>query len=275
MTKYETLSLNVDERGVAYLSLDVPEKRNALTPTMIAELTAFAKIDAHSGLLRAVILSGNGDFFCAGGDLGWMKTQIDADRETRMSEARKLAFMLKALNDMPVPLIGKVHGGAFGGGIGMISVCDVAIAHADTKFGLTETRLGLIPATIGPYVLARLGEGMARRVFMSARIFDTSEAIKLGLIADACAADDLDEWVEWEIKPYLSAAPGAVAAAKSFAKDLGGAINDEVIESSVQRLADIWEAPEAAKGIDAFFAKTKPEWVVQKKSQRPKTRKQI
>ena len=266
MIDFETLDLNVDERGVAYLALNVPEKRNALTATMIGELTSFAKQEAHDNGLRAVVLSGKGDFFCAGGDLGWMKSRIDADRDMRMRDARKLAFMLKALNDMPVPLIGKVHGGAFGGGIGMISVCDVAIADEETSFGLTETRFGLIPATIGPYVLARLGEGMARRVFMSARIFDAAEAIKLGLVADACRSNNLDERVEREIRPYLSAAPGAVAAAKSFVKELGGMITDDVIENSVQRLANIWETPEAAQGIDAFFTKTKPEWAVETKN---------
>ena len=228
---------------------------------MIAELTEFAKVDACNDHLRAAVLSGNGDFFCAGGDLRWMMSQISADRETRVRESRKLAQMLQAINNMPIPLIGKVQGGAFGGGIGMICVCDVAVAHTETKFGLTETRLGLIPATIGPYVLARLGEGVARRVFMSARVFDAHEAVKFGLIAEACTMDDLDEWIEWQVKPYLSAAPKAVAAAKALAKDLGGRITEDMIEDSIQRLADIWEAPEAAQGIDAFFAKTEPRWV--------------
>lgn len=257
---YNALSLTVDDRGVAHLALNAPQKRNALTSTMIAELTQFAKVDAHSGEIRAVVLSGTGDFFCAGGDLDWMKAQMNADRETRMNAARKLAYMLQALNDMPVPLIGKIHGGAFGGGVGMISVCDVAIADQDTKFGLTETKLGLIPATIGPYVLARLGEGMARRIFMSGRIFDATEAVKLGLIADACKRGDLDSRVEEEVKPYLNTAPAAVAAAKSFAKELGAAITQDIIEESVRRLADTWETQEAAEGINAFLTKRKAHW---------------
>jgi len=265
MTRYETLSVTVDDRGIASLALNVPEKRNALTATMIGELTEFAKVEAPNEHLRATILSGNGEIFCAGGDLGWMRTQIDADREARVCEARKLAFMLKALNDMPIPLVGKVHGGAFGGGVGMISVCDVAIAHRDTRFGLTETRLGLIPATIGPYVLARLGEGMARRVFMSARIFDASEAMQLGLVAAACATDEVEGRIEREIEPYLRTAPKAVAAAKALARGIGGTITDAVIENSIQQLADIWEAPEAVQGIEAFFAKADPAWVVQNK----------
>ncbi|MCY4260972.1 MAG: crotonase/enoyl-CoA hydratase family protein [Rhodobacteraceae bacterium] len=262
MSHYETLSLSIDKRGVASLGLNVPEKRNALTATMIGELTEFAEVEAHSGHMRAVILSGHGGFFCSGGDLEWMRIQINADRQVRMHEARKLALMLKVLNEIPIPLIGKIHGGAFGGGIGMISVCDVAIAHADAKFGLTETRLGLIPATIGPYVLARLGEGMARRVFMSGRIFDAKEALQLGLIADVCAHNEIDDRIEREVKPYLRAAPNAVAAAKAYVRDTGHAITDAVIEQSIQRLADIWESPEAARGIDAFLAGTSPDWVV-------------
>ncbi len=255
MSTYETISVTVDERGVAGIALARPEKRNALSATMIGELTEFAGAEAHSGRFRVAVLSGRGDCFCAGGDLGWMKAQMDADRETRMNAARAVAGMLKALNEMPIPLIGKVHGGAFGGGIGLISVCDVAIAGVETKFGLTETRLGLIPATIGPYVLTRLGAGMARRVFMSGRIFGADEAVRMGLIAGACVADELDARVEAEITPYLSAAPGAVAAAKAFARRLGGAITDEVIEDSARRLADIWETPEARERIGAFLAK--------------------
>ncbi len=264
MTNYAALSLTVDDRGVAYLMLNVPEKRNALTVEMVGELTEFAHVEARNRDLRVAILSGNGNTFCAGGDLAWMKTQIDADRETRKREARKIAFMLKSLNDLPIPLIGKVHGSAFGGGIGLISVCDVAIAEADTQFGLTETRLGLIPATIGPYVLARLGEGMARRVFMSSRIFDAHEAVRLGLIADACAASALDDRIEREVRPYLDTAPKAVAAAKAFARELGADITDAMIDDSIQRLVNIWEAPEAAEGIAAFFAKTEPGWISKK-----------
>ncbi len=207
------------------------------------------------------MLSGEGDVFCAGGDLGWMMDQIKADRETRMHEARKLAEMLNALNVMPKPLIGRIHGGAFGGGIGMVCVCDVAITDATTKFGLTETRLGLIPATIGPYVLARLGEGMARRVFMSARIFKADEAVELGVVAASVNADELDAAVEAQVKPYLSVAPGAVGAAKNLARALGPRIDDRVIDDTIRRLADTWETEEAAEGIDAFLEKRNARWV--------------
>jgi len=260
MTSYETLECRIDDRGVAYLTLNRPEKRNALSATMIAELTGIAETLGADPEVRAVVLSGAGNLFCAGGDLDWMMDQIKADRETRMKEARKLAEMLLALNTMAKPLIGKIHGGAFGGGVGMACVCDVAIAEESTKFGLTETRLGLIPATIGPYVLARMGEGRARRVFMSARLFDAAEAAELGVVAHAVPADTLDAAVEREVAPYLSVAPQAVGAAKELARVLGPRIDSDIIDETIRRLADTWEGEEAKEGIDAFLTKRKARW---------------
>ena len=257
---YETLDIRTDDRGVAYVALNTPEKRNALSAQMIADLTDMAQTIGAQETTRAVVLSGAGKVFCAGGDLNWMKAQIEADRESRMREARKLAEMLNALNEMPSPLIGRIHGGAFGGGVGMACVCDVAIADSNTKFGLTETRLGLIPATIGPYVLARMGEGNARRVFMSARIFDAAEAVELGIAGRAVASDDLDAAVEAEVAPYLSVAPVAVGAAKALARSLGPRIDADVIDDTIRRLADTWEGEEAAHGIAAFLSKGKARW---------------
>jgi methylglutaconyl-CoA hydratase len=198
--------------------------------------------------------------FCAGGDLDWMKTQIEAERPQRLREARKLADMLRALNELPKPLIGRLHGGAFGGGVGMAAVCDVAIAARGTRFCFSETRLGIIPATIGPYVLARMGEGRARRVFMSARPFAADEAEALGLVARVVEEPALDAAIEAEVAPYLSCAPLAVAGAKALARALGPRIDDAVIDDSIRRLADIWEGPEAIKGIRAFLEKRPPPW---------------
>ena len=159
----QTLSISTDARGVARLTLDRPAKHNALSAKMIAELTKAAVDLGVSDQVRAVVLTGAGKSFCAGGDLAWMQEQMRADPQTRGREAAKLAHMLQALNTMPKPLIGALQGNAFGGGVGLASVCDVAIGVDHLKMGLTETRLGIIPATIGPYVLARMGEGRARR----------------------------------------------------------------------------------------------------------------
>jgi len=257
---YQTLDIRTDARGVAYVTLNLPDKRNALSAQMIADLTDMAATLGAAPETRAIVLSGAGKVFCAGGDLGWMKAQIKADRPTRMREARKLAEMLQALNTMPTPLIGRVHGGSFGGGVGMACVCDVAIADEDTKFGLTETRLGIIPATIGPYVVARMGEGNARRVFMSARKFGAQEAASLGIVARTVPSGDLDAAIEAEVAPYLSVAPGAVGAAKALVRALGPRIDDDVIDETIRELADIWEGAEAMQGIDAFLTKTPAPW---------------
>lgn len=257
---YETLDIRTDDRGVAYVTLNAPDKRNALSARMISDLTDMAKTLGAEAATRAIVLGGAGKVFCAGGDLNWMKAQIEADRETRMAEAKKLAMMLNALNEMPTPLIGRIHGGAFGGGVGMACVCDVAIADNATNFGLTETKLGLIPATIGPYVLARMGEGNARRVLMSARLFSAGEAASLGVIARAVPEDELDIAVEAEVAPYLSVAPEAVGAAKALTRALGSRIDPGVIDDTIRRLADTWEGEEATHGIASFLGKTPARW---------------
>lgn len=258
---YETLKLETDARGVATLTLAREEKHNAMSAQMIAELTGAAAALAADDAVRVVVLTGAGKSFCAGGDLGWMQAQRDMDGPTRSAEAGKLATMLGALNTLPKPLIGRVQGNAFGGGVGMASVCDVAIGVDTLKMGFTETRLGIIPATIGPYVLARMGEGRARRVFMSARLFDAAEAVDLGLLARAVPADALDAAIEAEVVPYLSCAPGAVAAAKQLARDLGSRIDAQVVDHTIAALANRWETEEAAEGIGAFFDKRKAAWV--------------
>ncbi|UWR08307.1 MULTISPECIES: crotonase/enoyl-CoA hydratase family protein [Ruegeria] len=257
---FETISISTDLRGVATLTLNRPEKHNAMSAQMIAELTQAAAQLGETNDVRVVVLTGAGKSFCAGGDLGWMQAQMAADPETRFVEARKLAEMLNALNSLPKPLIGALQGNAFGGGVGMASVCDVAIGVDSLKMGLTETRLGLIPATIGPYVIARMGEARARRVFMSARLFDAAEAVELGLLARAVPADELDAAIEAEVQPYLSCAPGAVASAKALVRDLGPRIDAAVIDHTIRALVDRWETDEAHEGISAFFDKRKPSW---------------
>lgn len=256
----ETIRITVDTRGVAQLVLARTEKHNALSAQMIDELTTAAVRLGRDPAVRVVVLRAEGESFCAGGDLGWMQQQMAADGATRAREATKLARMLNALNELPKPLIGRVQGNAFGGGVGMMSVCDVTIGVETARFGFTEARLGLIPATIGPYVVARMGEAMARRVFMSARLFGAEEAVALGLLAQSVAPVDLDRAVEAEVTPYLACAPGAVAEAKRLVRRLGPPINEAVIAETIAALVDRWESPEAAEGIGAFFARRKPDW---------------
>ncbi|MEO1140044.1 MAG: crotonase/enoyl-CoA hydratase family protein [Pseudomonadota bacterium] len=259
---FETISFERDTRGVVTLWLDREDKHNAMSAQMIGELHAAADSLGADQATRVVVLAAKGKTFCAGGDLGWMRDQFEADPETRAEEAAKLAHMLQALNRMPKPLIGRVHGNAFGGGVGLISVCDVAIGAEGVHMALTETRLGLIPATIGPYVAARMGEAKARRVFMSGRRFDAAEAVSLNLLARAVPAGELDAAVEAEVAPYLSCAPGAVAQAKALLGDLGPAIDTTTIEQTIKALSECWSGPEAQEGISAFFDKRKPGWIL-------------
>ena len=256
-----TVSLVVDTRGIAKLTLTRAEKRNALSGEMISALSdAAAEISARNDI-RAVILGSEGGVFCAGGDLQWMRDQMAADDATRRREAMSLAMMLKSLNELPVPLIGRVHGNAFGGGVGIMSVCDVVVASEGTTFGLTETKLGLIPATIGPYVIARLGEAKARSVFFSSRLFGVDEAARLGLVSRVVEPDKLDTAVEEEVLPYLSCAPGAVADAKALIRNVASPIGPDAIEASVDALVERWATAEADEGTRAFFEKRPASWM--------------
>ena len=254
------IDLQVDARGIAQLTLKRADKHNALSQAMIDALrAATTRIAADPGI-RVVVLQAAGPSFCAGGDLGWMRDQMAGDTAMKRAAAQSLAQMLGALNTLPQPVIGRVQGNALGGGVGMACVCDVAIAADHAKFGLTETKLGLIPATIGPYVLARMGEARARQVFMSGRVFDAQEAVRLGIIARAVPAGDLDDAVAAEVAPYLACAPGAVAAAKAFARAMGPVIDAATVARSVDALIAQWNSPEAKEGISAFFDKTNAPW---------------
>ncbi|SEH42761.1 methylglutaconyl-CoA hydratase [Rhizobium tibeticum] len=249
----ETLMISIDERGVARLTLARKDKHNAMSAEMIDELTEAASALGSDKRVRAIVLAGAGKSFCAGGDLEWMKAQFQASRAERIAEARRLAMMFKALNELPKPLIGCVHGSAFGGGLGLISVCDTVIASEAARFGLTEVRLGLIPATISPYVVARIGSSAARSLFVSGRTFNAAHAKSIGLVASIVAPADLDRAVDREVDEFIAASPQAAARAKALVRSLASPITDEIVESVISQLADSWETDEAQAGISAFF----------------------
>ena len=257
---HETIGIERDGRGIATIWLDRPEKRNAMSGEMIDELHQAAQALGADAEVRVVVLAGRGEAFCAGADLGWMRAQAEAAPNERAVEARRLAGMLRALNTLPKPLIGRLQGDAFGGGIGLASVCDAAIGAQSVRMAFSETRLGLVPATIGPYVCARMGEAAARRVFMSGRRFDAEEAVALNLLSRAVPPEALDEAVAAETEPYLDCAPEAVARAKALLRSFGPAIDDEVVERSADALAACWSGGEAAEGIAAFFERRSPSW---------------
>ncbi|MCY4288887.1 MAG: crotonase/enoyl-CoA hydratase family protein [Aestuariivita sp.] len=260
MENFETIDLNADQNGIAYLTLDREDKRNALSALMLTELAAAAKKIDQSDDIRVVILTGAGETFCAGADLAWMREQMAADVDTRAREATRLAETLFALNTLSKPLIGALQGNAFGGGVGLASVCDVVFGASHIKMALTEVKLGIIPATIGPYVYARIGEAECRRLFLSGRTFESDEALNCGLLSRVTHSSELWEEVEDEAYSFLSCAPGAVAAAKKLARSFGVSIDQDTIAMTIAALKERWETEEAAEGISAFFEKRPPYW---------------
>ena len=254
------IRFGTDARGVATLTLARVDKHNALSAQMMTELEEAARRLASDPAVRVVVLAAEGKTFCAGGDLAWMREQFDMDADTRRVESRRIATVLGALYDLPQPLIGRVQGNALGGGVGLVSVCDMAIGVTGAKFGFTETRLGLIPANIGPYVLARMGGTRASEVFMSARVFGAEEAVRLNLLSRTVEPDGLDDAIEAEVLPYLSCAPGAVAEAKALMRDLAGRVTPEQVDLAIDALARRWQSDEAREGVGAFFDKRAPSW---------------
>jgi methylglutaconyl-CoA hydratase len=261
---FETLQFSIDARGVAYLTLNRPEMHNALNAQLIAELrAAIAWLDnanQERAVVRAVVLTGAGKTFCAGGDLSWMQGNITKTRAQRITQSASLALMLRELNDLPIPVIGRINGPAYGGGVGMISVCDITIAVDSGMYSLTETRLGLLAANISPYVVARMGEANARRTFLTARRMSAAEARHLNLLSDVVSAEQLDAAIELELADLLQCAPGAVAATKKLIAYVNAHDLDTSAIYTADKLADAWETDEGREGITAFLAKQTPSW---------------
>ncbi|ORU90857.1 MAG: enoyl-CoA hydratase [Cycloclasticus sp. symbiont of Poecilosclerida sp. M] len=258
---YEFLMSEIDDRGVFTITLNRPNTHNALNAGLIRELQIVCNEVNDDSAIRVTILTGAGASFCAGGDLRWMESNITKSREQRIEETGELAVMLALLNSLTKPLIGRVQGPAYGGGVGMICVCDMAIGVNTATFGLTEVKLGLTPATISPYVVKRIGEPNARRNFFNSRIFKADEAQKMGLLTEAVEVDDLDDVIEKEVRLILKCAPNAIASTKKLIAyvDSHNAAENKVYTAG--NLADAWETDEGKEGIDAFLNKRKASWV--------------
>lgn len=256
----KTIQVSRDARGVAQITLARPDVHNALNMAMIRELSdALRELESTPGL-RVLVITGQGDSFCAGGDLDWMREMSQQPRDTRIREAAELASMLKRLNEFPAPVIARVNGQAYGGGVGLICCCDVAIAVDGAKFGLTEVRLGLIPATISPFVIRRIGANASRRWMLSGRRFSALQGQQIGLVQMLVQISELDSALDSEIAGYLQCAPDAVAAAKALISTVSGLPLPEACEQTPELLANTWETSEAAEGISAFFEKRAPAW---------------
>ncbi|MBC8258953.1 MAG: enoyl-CoA hydratase/isomerase family protein [SAR324 cluster bacterium] len=257
---FKTIILEINERKIATLTLNRPDVHNALSLEMIRELRqVVAEINANS-VVRGVILTGSGKSFCAGADLRWMQEIREQKREDRIAEATELSEMLGELDQLKVPLIGRINGLSFGGAVGLIACCDIAVAVEEALFSLTEVLLGLLPATISPYVLRRIGAPNARRVMLNAHRFSAEEAVQLNLIAKTVPANKLDEAIGQEIKELLCCAPEAVSAAKRLIAEVRGKEPDDVRSATIEKLANAWESDSIKEGIDAFFSKRKPAW---------------
>ena len=259
--EFETIRLEVDGRGVARLVLNRPEKHNVLNAVMIDELTLAARRLGVDASVRAVVLSGEGKSFCAGGDLTWMKAQLDATRPQRMDQAGRLAGMLKALDEMPKLLIAVVQGAAYGGGVGMVAISDIAIGADDCMFALTETKLGLIPATISPFVFRRIGAANLRRFALNSRLFDAATAQAIGLLSETAPGAACCDAVNVHVEAALACAPEAIADAKRLFRGL--ALGSVSTEDTIAALADRWESREARDGIESFLARQKSRWLSQ------------
>jgi methylglutaconyl-CoA hydratase len=235
--------------GVLRLTLARPDKRNALSPELI---DALADAFADAGDARAVVLRGEGPSFCAGADLEWMRASIDLRPEENVADARRLDALMSAVDGCPAPVVAGVQGHAIGGGCGLLACCDVVVAARDAQFGLGEVKLGLVPAVISPYVLARVGTGAARHLFVTGERFDGETALRIGLVHRL--ADDLDAAVEAVVADFRAGGPEAVRLAKRLAR--GGLTAEE----SLQILADLRAGGEAQEGIRAFLERRPPAW---------------
>jgi methylglutaconyl-CoA hydratase len=245
---------------VAQVRLDRPDVRNALDTDLIEQLrSTFEKI-AGDPAIRAVVLSGEGKVFCAGADVNMMRESLELTREQNVAGARELSEMFRAIDCCPKPVIGKIHGAALGGGSGLVAVCDIAIAGSDAVFGFTETKLGIIPAVISPFVLAKIGASHARALFLTGERFDARRALSIGLVHEVVVADTLDVAIERVTAEVLSAGPSAIAAAKKLIARVRESAYDKSLDITAEAIAVQRTSPEGQEGLRAFLERRPPNW---------------
>ena len=247
--------------AVAMVTLTRPELHNAFDEALIAQLTAtFVSLDDNPDV-RAVVLAGEGRSFCAGADLNWMKRMAAFGHEENLRDASALAAMLRALYALSKPTIARVHGAAYGGGVGLVAACDIALAVPEATFALTEAKLGLIPATIGPYVIEAIGARQARRYFLTAERFAAAEALRIGLVHEVVAADRLDARIGELVASIKAAGPRAQLECKALIRGVAHRpIDDDVIAGTAEHIAAVRASPEGREGVAAFLGKRVAAW---------------
>ena len=264
MTTTRAQALRIERSGaVVRVWLDRPDVRNALNGALIRELAAaFASLAGDDGV-RAVVLGAGGKAFCAGADLGFMREAAGYTWEQNRADAETLAEMLWTLYTCPVPVVARIHGDCYAGGLGIASVCDVRIAAEGVTFCLSEARLGLLPATISPYVVRAMGEPASRRYFVTAERFGAAEALAMGLVHEVCAGDALDAKVDAVVAAIVANGPVATRACKRLVRDVAGrAITAELRAETARRIADMRASEEGREGVQSFLDKRKPGWLL-------------
>lgn len=252
---------DIDERGVARITINRPHVHNAWNPQVVAALTEAIESVSATPQVRAVVLTGEGRSFSAGGDLRWMRGILDQSSEQRSEDASRIGKLLVAIDSCPKPVIARVNGAAIGGGFGLVCACDIAVACSEAAFGLSEVRLGIIPAMISPFVVRRLGEARARAHFLTGHDpMPAQKALDVGLVHHVVARNDLDAAVEVELRAVLRSSPSAIAEAKRLFRRAGVRDLDAAIEGAINALVRTWEGGDAREGLTAFLEKRKPHW---------------
>ena len=253
---------DIDDCGVARVRLNNPDKHNAFDDQIIGELTeAFVAIADNSNV-RVMVLGSEGKSFSAGADLEWMKRMASYSYDENLRDASALALMLKTLNEIPQPTIARVQGAAFGGAVGLVSCCDMAVAASAASFSLSEVKIGLVPATISPYVIAAIGQRAARRYFVTAERFDAHRALQLGLVNEVVDAEQLDQEIDRLINTLLANGPEAVTGAKQLVFDVAGKpIDQQLIDATCETIAAIRVSEQGQEGLQAFLERRKPQWI--------------
>jgi methylglutaconyl-CoA hydratase len=259
----KTIAFEIDPRGIAIVTLNRPEVHNAFDETMIAELTQVMMDCGHDVAVRTVVIEAQGKSFCAGADLNWMKRAAGYSVEENTRDAHALAGMLRTVYECPKPVIARVQGNAFGGGVGLIAACDMAFGVSEALFSLSEVKLGIIPSAISPYVIQAIGPRQASRYFLTAERFSASEAYRIGLLHDISAVEaGVDELIAQRLEALLANGPQAMGEAKALIRAVGQLpVSDAVVNDTVARITRVRASAEAKEGMSAFLEKRKPSWV--------------
>ena len=255
--------LSVEREGpIERLTLNRPDVRNAFNDDVIAELTTWATAAAADRTLRIVVLAGAGKVFSAGADAAWMARMVDYSRDDNVKDARAMAEMFRTLDSLPAATVGRIHGAALGGGCGLTAVCDIAVAEETAVFGFTETKLGILPAVISPYVLPKIGPSAARELFLTGMRFSATRAKEIGLVHEVVPVSGLDAAIQHYVDELLSAAPSAIAAAKALIPRVWGRAPGDAASMTAEAIAGQRVSPEGQDGLKSFLDKRKPGWTL-------------